>query len=354
MVESKTPSIMQPWNDWKEPQVFQTEIHAVHTGLDSKNNLILSMKNGEGKTEEFGKVTPAALKELSTRINFPSEFISKLSPDLQPLVINDRINSARKQKFSFVVDDSNEVIAASPGWRETTTHKEIAQITHDSLLSSEFVDSVEVDLIERNAGSLNLRFLTPIEAQITPAVGDILQMGLNLKHSFGTELELSLYTRRLVCTNGMTNSRMEYSWHSDAAKTKGRQIEWLKEKVHEVIDSYDLTIARAARMANTMITGDASAALYQRAKAMHIPNRLIPQILEAFNQEPGNTEWHLINAITRFATHRAQGDMTERLQREAGKMVETYQMATARLPLYMAQLSGVEILSTEDIPALTG
>lgn len=344
----ETPAIMLPWSEWKDSDVIQTEIHAISTAMDETGKLTLNVKDGEGKTEEFGELTQPAIVELSKRIGFPTEFIQKLSPELQPTVINDRIKAARKQKFSFVTDEDSRIIAASPGWRESTSHREIAQISYDALMGMDEVESVEVDMLQRKDGTLNLRFMTPIQTAITPAVGDILQMGLNITHSFGTELSVSLFTKRLVCLNGMVSTNRPYGWTSDAAKTKGRQIEWLREAVTKAIEEYDLLIARASEMSRTLIQGDMSAALYQRARNLRIPQRFIPHILEAFNKEPGNTEWHMLNAITRFASHNADAQLRNRLQLDAGTWVENFKMATARLPLYMAQQGGYQIISTEN------
>lgn len=336
------------WDEWNDPKVIQSDIHAISTSINEKNRLIMKVRDGEGKEEEFGTISQNALKEISARIGFPTEFIQKLSPELQPIVINDRIKSAKKQNFTFFADEDNRIIGSSPGLREILPHREIAQITHDTLVNSGEIESVSVDFIERIEGEMNLRFMTPLETPITPRKGDILQMGLNVDNSFGTHLSVSLFTKRLVCTNGMMNAQNEYSWHSNENKTRESQIEWLQDAVIRAITQYDVLVARSARMAEMKFEGDSTAALYQRARAMKIPGRYIPLILEAFNMEPGNTEWHIVNAITRFATHSAEKSLRERLQREAGRMVESFRMATARLPHYMALQGGFQILSTED------
>lgn len=344
----KSNSVMEPimvWNDWKEPSVTKSHTHDVVTEADG-NNLIMRVKNEEGKTESFSKMTTPALRELAKRVQFPTDFVSSLPTNLQADIINHKLQSARNQKFSVIADEEGRIIAASPGWRDSVSHREIAQTAYDTLMTVEDVESVNIHTIQRHDESMFLRFTTPVTAPVTRKVDDILKMGVEISHSFGTDITVSLFTERLICTNGMTANRNEYNWMGNGAKTKEEQIEWIKSQVAEVMFHFDVLIAKSRQQAETPLQGDPAAILSQRARSLGM-SRFAPQIIEAFNAEPDMTEWGITNALTRFASHNAPPQIGRRLQNEAGNMVMNFVMATARLPLYFAQQNGYEILSSD-------
>lgn len=78
---------------------------------------------------------------------------------------------------------------------------------------------------------------------------------------------------------------------------------------------------------------------------MGLPQRYWPALLAAFDEEPGDTEWDMLNAFTRLGTHNNLGSTSRNVQRAAGDWVGNFEMVTARLPRPMAQAVGAEILA---------
>ncbi len=77
-----------------------------------------------------------------------------------------------------------------------------------------------------------------------------------------------------------------------------------------------------------------------RAKLLH------QAIAAAYDEEPGNTEWHLVNALTRVATHSADVSPNRQrlLQNIAGEFTRDFSLVDARLPNSVALRVGARIL----------
>jgi hypothetical protein len=339
------PGAVCPWSGWTEPTVTTTPIHNVLASHDDDGNLLLSRRDGG---DPIGRATTNGLRELSTRIGFPVDFVKKLEPGIQAAVIADRIRAARKQEFSFVVVDG-EVTNVAPGWRDAHPHAAVAEAAYGKL--RRLVDGpIEVERAEAKEG-MSLRLLTPVEEAVTPQVGDVLRMGVEVEQRYGMHLGVGLYTSRLVCTNGMTATHRDYSWMGDASGTRDQQMEWLLGSVRAAVESYRQIVEQARRMAGVRVEGDPLVALAQRARALGIPRRLDPALVEAFYEEPGDTEWAMTNVLTRFAAHRAEPGLGRRLQRAAGSMTASFRMVTARLPLSLALKVGGQIIEAEPATA---
>ena len=79
---------------------------------------------------------------------------------------------------------------------------------------------------------------------------------------------------------------------------------------------------------------------------MRLPRRFHNALLEAFHEEPGDTYWSVLNAITRLGTH---GDLPENLRhntlQSAGEWTRRFEIVHARLPLPTAVSVGAQIIS---------
>ena len=127
--------------------------------------------------------------------------------------------------------------------------------------------------------------------------------------------------------------------------TPEHQLSWLSTAVDGARAAYDQIVERARVMAETNFEGDAHEVLIERARAMGIPRRLHTSIVSAFDVEPGETEWHLLNAITRAATH--SDNLTDRQRRTmmtlSGEFTREFDMVNATLPSFVAQRVGAKI-----------
>ena len=97
-------------------------------------------------------------------------------------------------------------------------------------------------------------------------------------------------------------------------------------------------------MAATQFEGDPSVVLRERASAMGLPKRYHPKLLDAFSQEDGNTEWSLLNAFTRLASHYdLDKEVSRDLMLTAGEWVTGFDVINAKCPRPLATRLGLKI-----------
>jgi hypothetical protein len=332
-----------PWSDWPIPEVVKTEVHGIVMSHDEAGRVFFCQTEEVTHGPVLGLATPNALRELSTRIGFPLDFVRKLTPGLQTAVLNERIQRAPNLSYSFVIVEG-QVTDAVPGKREIVPHAEIVQSAYDQLKKT--VEGEPDVVVEDAQGRLSFRLLTGIEEAVTKKPGDVLRMGIEVEHAYGFELRVCLYTERLVCANGMTAVQRDYEWTSSAAGTKEEQLFWLRQRVFDAAQAFSSFVERAKAMAAARIEGDPGEALIRRARLLGLPRSQDALLIEAFDEEPGATEWDLLNAFTRFATHDAGSRLGKKLQSQAGRTVEQFEVVKAELPLSVARKVGAKILAS--------
>ena len=232
-----------------------------------------------------------------------------------------------------------------PAWRGVLPTRVTAEVVYQKLM--EWYSDIDIDTAEHGEGWALLRMLTPVAYEVTPAVGDILRMGVEVRQQYGETISVSLFTKRLACLNGMLSNKTEFSWKqrlNDAGAAEFQAL-WLQEGIVKVVCSYTHLIEKAKLMAETYFEGDPSSALKERATAMGLPKKYVPHIITAFEEEPGNSEWHLLNAFSRFATHSGIEPETSRdIMLSSGDWAEHFEMCSARLPRPLAVSVGARIL----------
>jgi hypothetical protein len=195
----------------------------------------------------------------------------------------------------------------------------------------------------------SLRFFVPLEEPITRSVGDVLRLGFDVWQMYGKPMTVSLHARRLVCLNGMTADRQVFSWRSRDQRDQDSQREWLEEALSRTRDSFSRMVAGARRMAATPLTADPHTLLLSAARAMHLPRRYENDLVEAFAAEPGDTYWHLQNAITRLASHQGlPANLQASVWESAGSWTRDFRMCRAELPLPTALSVGARILPDDN------
>jgi hypothetical protein len=335
----------RPWAGWDECNLFTARLQAVDLAVaGGGHHLELRREDGEGGHETIGRANSHCLRELSTRVGFPVDFVMKLSdPELQARVINDRVRAARDQEFGFAVE-SGAVSNIMPSWRGVLPHRLVAQVV-DNAVAEGVGGTPEVDMAATEPGGMRVRLLTMRQDPVTPKVGDVLRMGVEVVHRYGVELDVSLYAQRLVCTNGMVSSSRQFEWSRQLYGSREDQLHWVRLGVAEALTAYDDLVTKAREMASARFEGDWREALRERARALRIHERYMPALVEAFEQEGGgDTEWDLLNAITRFGTHGPDARLGRRLQRAGGSWVEDFDLVTARLPRPLATACGAHII----------
>lgn len=352
----------RPWAQWQLPQIYRHDIGdlSVHVDLikrndDKEEDSALEQKlvlRGSGET--IGYPSRTALKELASRVGMPVDFIERLPLYMQADVIQEVIDQASQKRdmdFSLAVQDDT-IINIIPGWRETISHADVCESTFKLLKdvyggTDRDIEIAEAEILSN--GNMLSRFLTPVQQPVTRRVGDILQMGVQVSHAYGITLDTCLFTRRLVCLNGATSIQQEFSWTQRSMGKPEHQLAWLRAGVNEVVAAFDLFVERAKLMAETTFNGNPHEVLKQRAEHMRLPRRHWRALLDAFDEEEGDTEWHLANAFTRLATHGGMAlNERARLENAAGMWIQDFDMVNARLPRPMAARVGAIILGEGD------
>lgn len=360
-IGAKEPSLpidkKKPWADFPVPQGVLMNIHdavvtpnMVTVGEGDETKQVMSGLRLTAKGEDLGVIDREAARELGRMVGFKVDFVDKLSsaPELATQVVNHMIGEYRPQLMMFA-GDAERVRDVCPGWRATTSHSEVCQKAWN-VMDGSYKD-VEVRTCQVNRdGSMELILTTDVgKGQVTKAVGDYLKGGIRVTHRYGTDIKVGLFVERLSCLNGMTSCSTSYSWTTRGAGSIEAQLAYLEVQAFASMEKLDALVANAKKMAATKVSGDPEQAIKERMKQMGVPAKYLESVLDAFKQEPGDTEWHMLNSITRFATH-SMGigrGLREALMEGSGDWVRQFDVVKARMPRSIARRVGAEILAED-------
>lgn len=332
----------RPWHDWQEPTVLHQSLHMLRLDVATSPVEEKPFLNIVGPDGPLGRCTHGLLTGLAEFTTFPSEFVEKLSPRLACAVVNERIGAARTMETAIIVVDG-EAKRLTEGSRGIVPAGMLAEFVDD--WSREQFGASQIEQADYDGQRLRLWINLPVEEPVTRRVGDVLRAGFVVEQDYGEPISVSLGTTRLICLNGMTANRALYSWRCRDSRDIDSQLAWVAGALDGCFHSFLPLVERAKRMAEARFFGDYHAVLRNSARAMRLPNRYIPDLIAAFEEEPGDTHWHLSNAFTRLATH---GSMPSRnryaMMDAAGDWVNRFQLCTAELPLPMATLVGARVI----------
>ncbi len=335
---------MAPWAGWPEPTIRNTNISKLRVATHDGQLELQREVDDDDEIDIIGRVTSDSFQQLGWHTGFPAEFVAKLPVELQAQIANDRIASVAPKDFT-VVEEEGKFTNLAPNWRGLIPYSHTAQFVSD-MLKDVYGDEVRVDQAQRN-GKMRVRIMTPLQQPVTRKVGDVLEAGVDIEQCYGITINVSTYARRLVCLNGATTTGEEFKWTQRSAGSIEHQLAWLRQGVQSAMAQFETIAGKARVMAETGFRGNPVDVLREHARAMRLPARFVPPLIEAFNQEPGNTEWDLLNAFTRLATHGSLPDRYSRsIMRASGDWISDFDMVNCRMPRPMAVAVGAEILET--------
>jgi hypothetical protein len=335
-----------PWASWPRPVTVQAALHDVRAEARDGRLVLLA---GDA---EVGVPSLGALREMSTRVGFPVDFLAKLTAPLRAAVVNERIAANDDSRFTFTGEDRpgeggapvRHVTNVSPGWRGVLAPADVCQVVWD-LLREVYGPETRVKLATRGDSECRMTVMTPWEEPVTRAVGDVVGLGVGLRYSPGMDLRVYLMIERLRCLNGMTSTESAFDWGARAVGRPEDQLAWLTVGVAQAVTAFDDFVERARRMAEATVAGDPRTALIERARAMRVPARFDDRLLASFDFEPGATEWHMVNAFTHLATHGGLPEASaSSIQAAAGAWTQSFDMVTARLPRPVALQVGAHVI----------
>lgn len=360
-----------PWAGWPMPEVVPTKMEYLRVNVDK-----IYMPSGgerliiEDNAGMVGYPTSSAIHDLSIRVGFPWDFISKLPLRLQSEVINSRIAEARKTGVTMTrqpmlttgsdgllvprEEGYRTVTNVSPGWRGILRHGEVAQKAYNMTRDVYGADGVTIKTARLTDSGMEVRLQTNRTEEVSRGgrgLGDVISLGLLIMHRYGVELAVKLYVERLICLNGMTSSTWAFEWKSVATGSPRDQLDGMCIGVANALVAFDGVVDKARTMANTPLEGDAERMLLERARAMRLPQTHHEDLLSAWRQEPVTTEWGMLNAFTRFATHSPGLNDRQRLsfQQTAGDWTTNFDMVSARLPRPIAEAVGASIYEVDEL-----
>ena len=322
-----------PWHDLPEPRFYPATLGGRRTEAREE---ALVLFHGD---DELGVGERAGLHALSNEIVQPADFLGKLPPPLRAQVYNARIAAARDREV-LVVLEGGRFTGLMPGGRGVLTYRETCNLAHETVAA--VVPGVTVDRFTAGADGLELRLVTDLVRPVTRRVGDALAAGVQVRQHYSGEQSVGLYTKRLICLNGMTSARADFSWANRRELSAPHQRQWLRDGVVAALGAYQGLVARAERMA--AVTVDApEEALAERAAAIGAPRALLPALRAAWREEEDATEWGIINSLTRLATHGGlPRSLGRRLQHAAGEWVQNFEIVDCRLPRPVAERCGAQ------------
>lgn len=340
-----------PWTNWPDVRTARADISSLRVDhSDEIGGLILRGTESESEQiREFGVVDRSAFVEFGRLIGFPSQFLlEKVSPSLAAQVVNERIQAQRPNQWAMALEDSENMLVTAivPGHRVSANNRDIAQTAWASIVDNYGGEGLKIIQASQHRGAMQLIVETPKQTLITPAEGDVLKARVVVTHTPLQELNSYVAAMRLFCANGASSPAEEWTWSRSTA-TPEEQLQFVHDSIGTGLIEFDRLAARSQEMAATRISGDPVSALQARMRALGIPARHWDGILEAFNAEPGDTEWAMVNALTRYATHSPEltSEQASRYQAAAGSWVSGFEIVSARLPRPLANRIGAQIIN---------
>lgn len=351
----------QPWSTLPELHSTRAATNElrfdVHTAGETQT-LVLNHKD-----TRLGRVSAASLKDLSERVVFPTDFVLGLPIALQAQVLNDRLAKSKELPYTLIgevapttgeqatdTEPLQLITHASPGTRGIVNPSYMAQ-TAWNIMESVYGDGIEVKDFHWNTGAMELRIKSDFVADVSRkrALNDIISLGVQLIYHPGIDIEVSLYIERLLCLNGMTGFGTAFNWKARTLAGDTNQIDFVKIGIAEAISNFDTIAGHLGDMSEQMVPGDPRQALLQRARAMGITRQNIPALQAAWEVEPDGSEFGMLNAVTRYATHNTDisRSLSRRLQATAGQWCAEFDVVNCRMPRTLAVRAGAQIIEEE-------
>ncbi len=260
------------------------------------------------------KFAPAAWNTVAGWLDLPRDLLPQLGKGLGGLVVKRIQNAGRRtgnapRHVRFSCDEQGSVVAASRGDVAHLGNREVIAAVREawpSNISSETL-SVRLDISETD---FELACHTN-QLCIEPRPGDILYGGITIRHSqVGTSPTVVLgYIYRLVCTNGMTQrvcleGRPSRTKRSMAQDSPERVLDAIRRQVAQAWVQIDQRLEGMNRLLEHRLEADGLPEGLRRRWSIN--RALAAEIAAAMQQDelrPTHTEYDLVNALARIATH---------------------------------------------------
>lgn len=305
-------------------------------------------------TEDGSKVTMAvegqslelsehAKKELATRLEIPGPYFLKCPSTLQAAQLAHwQTTVSDRKRIQLVISEEDNVIqgVTSPNFVPTPNTRILDALVEsvgrgddENLVLDWFEHSWEftrIGICHRNASHTvdNAIYNHTVHEDAVARgaeIGDIVRAGVNTINSLvnAHHLEFEPFAFRLACLNRMVSPLIssENERHRYVNPEKSGPVgDFIGAAVEDILRQFDPLFARLDEAAQNSLSEE-SVLNALNAQASHLPGPYRDEIFAAYELEPMQSTWGIVNAVTRAAERMTDARPHHRLQveRHAGQ-----------------------------------
>ena len=203
------------------------------------------------------------------------------------------------KKAAVLRTDTNEPLGIVSNQYGLLTHTDVIDSLRHVLSGQKYEEQIQ---LTKNGAHLFASYkLTDI--QIEPKLNDFVSMRLIGRNSYdGTKsFTMMLGAFRLVCSNGMVIGKELFSFRQrHISSVVSLDQELLDSKVGDLIGTFKRSLPIMKTMTKTPANVDES--FFDKDK-ISMPNYLVKEALEIYENDKQKTVWNLYNAFTSVITH---------------------------------------------------
>jgi hypothetical protein len=258
-----------------------------------------------------------AWTSLCSHFDLPPDLLPELGPQLGDIVFrcinaDGRRSTNTPEEVRFACDGNGRILAVAPSNLVCLPNAEVVQVIETSLPRSILSETLCARL-----------FLTPTAFEldlytkrlpVEPRPGDILYGGVSIRHSQAGVFPTVVlgYIYRLVCTNGMTQrvclaGKPARTKRSQAQNTQEPVVDAIREQIEGAFGQLESRLEGIRQLTEHRLDIDELPDALRRRWSIN--RQIAAQIAAALHSdELGRTftEYDLVNALSRVATHNDQ------------------------------------------------
>ena len=264
-------------------------------------------------------LTDGAFSNLCEILGAPCRYLMRCPPDLREANVNTWVRTEIEGKrpldgWGFYSQESVIQTFSRLNFVHTSSRS-----VFDMLM--EVVDGGMLDVLDTYVTSGGVEFKIVTSREIEARVGDITRAGLSIRHSDRELLPFSVepFMYRLVCVNGVVVPECT-GLRRYRSGDEGDALGKMREHVSEVYSSLQDQMSAYADKINRPVE-DRDSVLNTIFRERYIPQAIRSLVRDSWEQDPGDTEYHLLNAFSRAANSESvSGAWRRQLQRVAGTL----------------------------------
>ena len=258
---------------------------------------------------------PEAWQTFCRYMAIPPDLLQLLNPNLGAIVLKALHGAGRRAdnaptELRLARNERGEIVSIAPATLATISNQDIAALFEETLPSHIPSQTLSVASLSLSDSEFELAFHT--KAMVTePRPGDVLHGGITIRHSqAGTCPTVVLgYIHRLVCSNGMTQrvclrGRPARTKRCQADNSSAPTLEVVKVQLRQAWDQLQERLDGMRSLLEHRMDGNGlPEGLRRRWSINRDVATEIAQTLQGDELGRTGTEYDLVNALSRVATH---------------------------------------------------